>query len=93
MVSVHTVTERKTPRHVWQEFKYAFYLIVHPFKGFWEIKHENKGNVKMATAFLLLYLLLSVLSGFYTGYLFNSGPVCLTEKEILKIFIKRPDML
>ena len=73
MVSVHTVTERKTARHVWQDFKYAFYLIVHPFKGFWEIKHENKGNVKMATVFLLLYLVLSVLSGFYTGYLFNSG--------------------
>ncbi len=32
MVSVHTVTERKTARHVWQDFKYAFYLIVHPLK-------------------------------------------------------------
>ena len=27
-----------------KELRYSLYLTTHPFKGFWEIKHENRGR-------------------------------------------------
>lgn len=54
-----------------KELRYSLYLIVHPFKGFWEIKHERKGSLRTAVLWLILYVLTTVLSGFCTAYLFN----------------------
>lgn len=59
-------------KEFWSEMKYGFYIAVRPFKGFWDIKHEGKGSVRAATCLLVLYTLLSVMSGYMTGYLFNS---------------------
>ncbi|MDR1892141.1 MAG: YIP1 family protein [Oscillospiraceae bacterium] len=55
------------------EIKYSFYLTVHPFKGFWEIKHENQGSLKTAFILLAFFILTSVANGYYGGYIFNSG--------------------
>jgi len=55
-----------------QKVKYGAYLSVHPFKGFWDIKHEHTGSVSAAAFFLVLYTLLTVISGYCTGYLFSS---------------------
>jgi len=60
-------------RSLWQELKYSFYLVVHPFNGYWEIKHEKRGSLKTAMVLLLFFILTSVADGFYLGYLF-SGP-------------------
>lgn len=54
-----------------REIQYSFYLAVHPFKGFWGIKHEGAGSVRAATVLLVLYTLVSVLSAYFTGYLFS----------------------
>ncbi|MGN1095358.1 MAG: YIP1 family protein, partial [Eubacteriales bacterium] len=35
-------------RTLWEEIIYAFYLIVHPFDGFWDLKHEKRGSVRGA---------------------------------------------
>ena len=32
----------------------SFYVMFHPFKGFWDIKYEGIGNVKVATIFFVL---------------------------------------
>ena len=56
-----------------RELRYAFYLTVHPFKGFWEIKKEGRGSVRTATVLLVAFILATVLSGMYTGYLFNGS--------------------
>lgn len=53
------------------EIKYGLYIMVHPFKGFWDIKHEGEGSVRAATFIMILYTVLSVVSGYMTGYLFN----------------------
>lgn len=55
----------------WDEVKYGFYISIRPFKGFWNIKREGQGSVRAATFLLVLYTLLSVISGYMTGYLFN----------------------
>ena len=50
-----------------KELRYSLYVTVHPFKGYWEIKHERKGSLRTAGILLTLYILVSVLSGYCTS--------------------------
>lgn len=56
-----------------KELQYSFYLMLHPFKGFWEIKHEKRGSLRTGIIFLVLYMILTVMGGFYNGYQYNHG--------------------
>lgn len=38
-----------------EKFKYAFYVILHPFDGFYEIRHRNKGSVLLAILMVLWF--------------------------------------
>ena len=38
-----------------KELRYSLYLTTHPFKGFWEIKHENRGSLRTAVFWLAAY--------------------------------------
>lgn len=58
---------------VGKELRYAFYLLFHPFKGFWDIKHEKKGSLLTAGILLIAFLLSQICSSLYTGYLFSDG--------------------
>ena len=55
----------------WEELLYSFHLVFHPFDGFWDLKHEQRGSVRAASTILGI----TVLSLFYNsigkGYLFN----------------------
>lgn len=53
------------------KLKYALYVIFHPFKGFWDIKKEQRGNVPSALILLGVYILTAILKGRYNGFLFN----------------------
>lgn len=57
----------------WPQLKYSLYLTVHPFKGFWGIKHEKQGSIKMSAGLLVFFILTSVLEGLYGGFLFNQN--------------------
>ena len=54
-----------------REFRYAFYLLFHPFKGYWEIKHEGAGSLRTGFLLMLGFVLANVANGLYGGYLFN----------------------
>lgn len=54
-------------------FLYAFYIMLHPFDGFWDLKHEKRGSVKGASVIVLLLAFVSLASKFTTNYLFNSS--------------------
>lgn len=58
-------------KQVMKEFKYACYLIRHPFKGFWEIKHEKEGSLRTGLLILILTIITQILSKLLTGYLFG----------------------
>ncbi|WP_238590847.1 YIP1 family protein [Paenibacillus beijingensis] len=51
----------------------AWHTIFHPFKGFWELKFENKGKVWFSLLLLLVLSLLYALKRQYTGFIFNPG--------------------
>lgn len=38
-----------------EKSKYAFYVILHPFDGFYEIRHRNKGSVLLALLMVLWF--------------------------------------
>ncbi len=56
-----------------KQIKYIAYFLGHPFKGFWEIKHENEGSVYSAGFLFILLVFSSVCNGIYGGYIFNNN--------------------
>ena len=54
-----------------EELCYGMHVMFHPFDGYWDLKHEQRGSVRSA----LIYLVVTVLAFFYqsmgTGYYLN----------------------
>ena len=55
--------------------KYAFYVMTHPFDGFWDLIHEKRGTLAAAHTFLFLFLLTRVLKLMLTSFQFISAPI------------------
>lgn len=53
---------------LYKKYKYSNYVIVHPFDGFWDIKHEKRGNAKAATLILIGFAFLYMLRAQFSGY-------------------------
>lgn len=53
--------------------KYPFYLIVHPFNGYWDLKYERSNKVNVIISFVILFLLslTNILHTQYAGFLVN----------------------
>ncbi len=64
----------KEKRSLKEQFLYAFYVIFHPFDGFWDIKHEKRGGVKGATLILVLTVITYVYSIVGKAYLIDPHP-------------------
>ncbi|TSB47865.1 YIP1 family protein [Alkalicoccobacillus porphyridii] len=56
-----------------ETMKYPFYLSVHPFDGFWELKYELNKRISVLVSFIILFLLIvtNVLSSQYSGFVVN----------------------
>lgn len=63
------------------QLKYSFYVIFHPFDGFWDLKHEKKGSKKSAAVILLAVIIVYILVRQFTGYILNNN-----SKEELNLF-------
>lgn len=53
--------------------KYGFYVITHPFDGFWGLRREGKGSVAAAVTFVALTILTFTIEKQNTGFLFNTN--------------------
>ena len=73
-VAKRVLTKRKNNSKkaspVFEGFKYGFYIMRHPFDGFWDMQFEGRGNLKSASLILITTVLLNIISTFSTGYLF-----------------------
>lgn len=56
-----------------RSLNYSFHLIFHPFDGFWDLKHEKRGNLKAAIAIVLMLCVTYILRRQLTGFLFNGA--------------------
>ncbi len=54
-----------------QELAYGFYVILHPFDGFWDLKHEKRGSVRASIVFIVVTILAFYYQSIGQGYLLN----------------------
>jgi hypothetical protein len=54
-----------------QELLFAFHLILHPFDGFWDLKHEKRGSVRAGTTILAVTILVFYYQSVGAGYVSN----------------------
>lgn len=50
---------------------YSFHVIFHPFDGFWDLKHEKRGNLPAAGIIMGMVTLTFILRRQLTGFIFN----------------------
>ena len=59
-----------------RSLQYSLHVIFHPFDGFWDLKHEKRGNVGSASVIILLLIAVLIfrqqLTGFEYNYAINS---------------------
>lgn len=51
---------------------FPMYILSHPFDGFYELKYGQKGLIKVASFYLILESLMSILQFRFTGFIFNT---------------------
>lgn len=63
----------------WQRYvasvKYLFYVLFHPFDGFWDLVHEKRGSLAAAHTFLVLFLVTRVVKLLFTNFQFINAPL------------------
>ncbi len=63
-------------REAWARYgaslRYALYVSVHPFDGFWDLTHEKRGSLAAANTIVALFLLARVFKIAFTNFQFMS---------------------
>ena len=68
-VNKNTSLARDRKRSFKEEVCYAYHVMLHPFDGFWDLKHEKRGSVASATFWLAMVILAFIYQSFGTGYI------------------------
>ena len=67
--------EVKKKNKIISTIKYSIYVIFHPFKGFWDLKHEKKGTLSFSTAIVFVLVFIFILRRQVTGFLVNTNDI------------------
>lgn len=71
-----------------KDIKYTLHVAFHPFDGFWDLKYENKGKLRVALAILLGVTVMMILKRQYSGYVVNFNyPLDLNSINELKYIV------
>ena len=65
------VSTSKEKRTYWQELMFTFHVILHPFDGFWDMKHEKRGSLRAGLTILGVTLLTFYYQSIGQGYVMN----------------------
>ena len=55
--------------------RYSLHVITHPFDGFWDLIHEQRGTLAAAHTFLFLFLVVRVMKLILTSFQFINAPI------------------
>lgn len=58
-------------RNLWKKICYGFYLLFHPFDGFWDLKHEGRGELLGGLLILIASTLSEVLKALFSDKAFG----------------------
>lgn len=53
------------------KYKYPIHTMLHPFRGFEELKEERKGSIGLSLLIVFFFFLVAVINRQYTGFIFN----------------------
>ena len=56
-----------------EEVLYAFYVMMHPFDGYWDLKHEKRGSVRASILIVILAALSVAYNNVGSGYLYSGS--------------------
>ncbi len=70
-VNKRVSTDGKARKTFGQELLYGFYVIFHPFDGFYDLKHEHRGSVRASLVFVVLTVITFFYQSIGRGYVMN----------------------
>ena len=70
-VNKRVATDGRERKSFGEELLYGFYVIFHPFDGFYDLKHEHRGSVRASLVFIALTILSFFYQGIGQGYVIN----------------------
>lgn len=96
IAAVKLTRRKKEEGQFYQEFgiiSNPFYTMIHPFNGFWEMKYENKGRIKVALSIVFFLVIGTIIKRQFNGFVINfNNPDQLNSLDELK-FIVLPFLL
>ncbi len=86
-INTKTATSGKK-RTFGQELAYGFYIIFHPFDGFWDLKHEKRGSLRGAVFFIVLAIATFYYQAIGQGYLLDTfGGLASIWDQVLGVLV------
>ena len=67
---IAALTDKNKYKKFLKDFKFAFYCLTHPLDGYWDLTHEKRGNILVATVILILVLIARIMFLGVTSFLF-----------------------
>ncbi len=64
----------KEKRSFWEAFLYGAHVIFHPFDGFWDLKHEKRGNFKAGIFFVAITIVGFIYSDIGKSFWYQPNP-------------------
>lgn len=59
---------------LWEDTRYLFYTLFHPFNGFYELRFHRRKNWVLIGLLYLLYGVVQILKTYYSGMLVGADP-------------------
>lgn len=60
-------------KEYFRSLAYAFHIMLHPFDGFWDMKHEKRGSLAAAWTIIILTIITMIVNRQMTGFIFNTN--------------------
>ncbi len=87
-VNKRVSTDGRAKKTFGQELIYGFYVIFHPFDGFYDLKHEHRGSVRASLVFLAVAVLTFFYQGVGQGYVLNpTGKVTTIMTQLISVAV------
>lgn len=58
-----------------EDSKYVFYVLLHPFDGFYDVKFRGRKNYFVAATIIVIWGIIGILNYQYTGFILNNNPL------------------